>query len=48
MTIENIEFRIFNVAIYCNVDRTPWCLKPSSSSSSSIKFKKQQQPKNRR
>lgn len=46
MTIENIEFRIFNVAIYCNVDRTPWCLKPSSSSS--IKFKKQQQPKNRR
>ncbi|KAH9527067.1 Beta-1,4-galactosyltransferase 7 [Dermatophagoides farinae] len=47
MTIENIEFRIFNVAIYCNVDRTPWCLKPSSSSSS-IKFKKQQQPKNRR
>ncbi|OTF78143.1 hypothetical protein BLA29_006298 [Euroglyphus maynei] len=47
MSIENIEFRIFNVAIECNVDRTPWCLKqPSSSSSSSIKFKNQlqQQP----
>ena len=45
MTIDNISFRIFNVAIDCNLDRTPWCLKQPSSSS--IRFSNRKKPENR-